>query len=1048
MKPHRLSFDQLQIDGFGHFHELKLELGPGLNVLYGDNGVGKSTLMAFVRSVLFGFARRNTPERYQTQGGRAFGGRVLLSTPHGELWVQRLDGKRAEGELTVKNGVMAAVPESRLREALASVDRELFEQVFAFGLDELRSWGQLMEAGKVKDALAAASMQGALRLPSALDRFDAEARLLWGKQATTRQLNVVLQQLVAVRGRRALLGDRPKDYFATRARLDATAVKTAQLHQALALAAREEFQLDRLSEATPHVHRAVEAAGQLAALGAVDGFPQEGLVRLEEALLALEAARGAQARAAAGAQGLQRRLAEVSGEVEARPANAAIAAAVDGWRQLAQLDAGLDERRADATLRERRLAEQVASLGLPTPIAAIDASAAARAGLGAARSRSGEAASRLEHAGQSARQATARKDEADRALALVAAEPALAATEGAPASLEQALEAARSVPNLEHQARIIQAQLEDRQTALAAAAVPDEPPPLARWPLWLVAGSCGALLALAGAAFVAAGAGAGVGALGLALSICAVLLTVHRQDHTHWLSSQTAHVAVLRHRKEHRDRLTAELQSSRARLATLHERLAALRLLAGVADEAIEPRLAELERLAGAASRRAELVRDAALGRARQAAARDEEQQALAALAVAQALAATARAALDAQLQTLGLPLTLEAPAALELLAEVAVAQGAARTLADHSAALERDSERVALASLALEQAAQQAGITGGMAAQLVAGLAGWLETTAGLRAEAAALRSRSADAQGALAAAQADQAQAQRRVDGLIAAAQVADVEQFRAAGALFETRAQLSAMERLAAARVHAVCGVAVEVAHAQLLEAPGVETRLAQAREGRLALETQRRVAHEQHGALTQQLLGWESDDQLAQLLAHEQRLAARAEELARRFAVARLGEAVLAQAREKFEAEHQPQVVQRAGQLFTLLTDGRYPRLALEAGAGALQAVDSQGRLFSVEQLSRGTREQLLTALRLAMIEDFGRERLALPVMVDDVLVNFDPHRAQRMVEALAELARRHQVIAFTCHPQTRELFKDYGAKALEVSTRAQLALLPT
>ena len=125
MKPARLSFDQLQIDGFGHFHEFKVELAPGLNVLYGANGVGKSTLMAFVRSVLFGFARRNTAERYQPQGGKAFGGRVLLSTPHGELWVQRLDGKRAEGELSVKNGVMAAVPESRLREALASVDKEL-----------------------------------------------------------------------------------------------------------------------------------------------------------------------------------------------------------------------------------------------------------------------------------------------------------------------------------------------------------------------------------------------------------------------------------------------------------------------------------------------------------------------------------------------------------------------------------------------------------------------------------------------------------------------------------------------------------------------------------------------------------------------------------------------------------------------------------------------------------------------------------------------------------------------------------------------------------
>jgi uncharacterized protein YhaN len=40
-----------------------------------------------------------------------------------------------------------------------------------------------------------------------------------------------------------------------------------------------------------------------------------------------------------------------------------------------------------------------------------------------------------------------------------------------------------------------------------------------------------------------------------------------------------------------------------------------------------------------------------------------------------------------------------------------------------------------------------------------------------------------------------------------------------------------------------------------------------------------------------------------------------------------------------------------------------------------------------------------------------------------VIVDDVLVNFDPERAARAAEAFALLAQTHQVLVFTCHPTT-------------------------
>ena len=76
----------IQVDGFGVWNNLKLEeLPPGVTVLYGPNEAGKTTLMQFVRTVLYGFSplRRN---RYLPPvfGGKP-GGRVRVSDGSGEF---------------------------------------------------------------------------------------------------------------------------------------------------------------------------------------------------------------------------------------------------------------------------------------------------------------------------------------------------------------------------------------------------------------------------------------------------------------------------------------------------------------------------------------------------------------------------------------------------------------------------------------------------------------------------------------------------------------------------------------------------------------------------------------------------------------------------------------------------------------------------------------------------------------------------------------------------------------------------------------------------
>jgi len=55
---------------------------------------------------------------------------------------------------------------------------------------------------------------------------------------------------------------------------------------------------------------------------------------------------------------------------------------------------------------------------------------------------------------------------------------------------------------------------------------------------------------------------------------------------------------------------------------------------------------------------------------------------------------------------------------------------------------------------------------------------------------------------------------------------------------------------------------------------------------------------------------------------------------------------------------------------------------------------------------------------------------------MPVMVDDVLVNFDPMRQGAAARVLAELSDICQVLVFTCHPHTAEHFRQTGLVTAE------------
>ena len=136
---------------------------------------------------------------------------------------------------------------------------------------------------------------------------------------------------------------------------------------------------------------------------------------------------------------------------------------------------------------------------------------------------------------------------------------------------------------------------------------------------------------------------------------------------------------------------------------------------------------------------------------------------------------------------------------------------------------------------------------------------------------------------------------------------------------------------------------------------------------------------------------------------------------------RAADARLGQ-ILADHAARVSRERQvPPVVQRASRLLGRVTDHRYALGFDPARRGFLARDAVLGRSFSLDEVSSGTRVQILLCVRVAFVEHHERGA-RLPLVLDELLANSDEDRAAAITEAVLALCRDgRQVFYLTSQP---------------------------
>jgi len=194
-----------------------------------------------------------------------------------------------------------------------------------------------------------------------------------------------------------------------------------------------------------------------------------------------------------------------------------------------------------------------------------------------------------------------------------------------------------------------------------------------------------------------------------------------------------------------------------------------------------------------------------------------------------------------------------------------------------------------------------------------------------------------------------------------------------------------------------------------------------------------EEEEKTLRTQAGTLEQQLRQLDGSAEAAGFAADAQEALAEMRHQAADYARLRLASRILNDEIERYREENQGPILKRAGDMLRRITLESFSRLTTGFdGSGSeivLLCERATGERIPVEALSDGTRDQLYLALRLASLERFCAANEPLPLVVDDVLINFDERRAKATLELLGEITANTQVLFFTHQDRLREIARE-------------------
>ena len=1028
---------EIYIDGFGQFAGRKFgPLDRPVTVFFGPNEAGKSTLLEFIRTVLFGFRPRKS--NYPPLAGGRHGGSVTLVSQDGHRSiVSRLKGARS-GKVTLKSDTGAPQDETLLAQMLGNNSRDVFEQVFAFTLDELHS-SELLKDANVNNQIYSAGM-GVTSLPNVMKSIGDERRTLFLKGGHKQKIYNVHKVLQDIDGKLREIEEnagRYGDLFTRQQQVETEL-------ESLAACRREiRSRLDhqkRLQSAWDPWNDMVSIQQEIASLPDIDNFPVDGISRMETLEERVSNARREYEHAEAG-------VAEAEGAAEIQVEHEAILQHSSAIRRLQEgrtdfngLIKDLPERWAELRERERTLAETLRDLGQDwneTRLDEFDFSIAVRQEIGEHREKRRDVSDVLSRHRSfhdqnelSLEEAIAAEERADRELQ---------SFNGPSLDTEQIrlcrnlIRTTRSRVNELDRQRQYALNLQSQLDSLERMELPPGGADRSR-AVAAVSLAVGIALVVGGAVFGGMALYIGIAAA-VALGGLAIYLFMSGKTSL----AGTGESPLASPIRESLRRAHTDMQSLHSRMmqeaAPLElEKIDESSILA--AEESVdkeERRLHEWTRLSEAVVTAKELTsqrRTRVEGSA--AAVEDVERQLVSAQSEWQHWLKS-RGLLDTYTPETADVLQKQIELGRSWLGEVRIWQQRIEDIENDIARHVADVEPLAAAyDVTFDRNDARAVVA---AADRLVEL--YEEVRESERSRTSAQKELEA-AKRRLQERRGELQQARDELERLFRSGGAGNAEEFRVRAKQTEKRAELDSNAWTALDQLQRLSGPGEPLKSLKTdLQSTDLQTitgEIASLEEEQASVGAQHDELLTKRGSIQAELDNLEGEEESSRLRMQRNILLEQLRGHARDWSRLTLAQNLLHEARGKFERERQPQVVRHAQKVFAAITEGRYRQVYAPLGEQTISVMDADRRSKQPSELSRGTREQLFLALRFGLIRELGQRTEPLPVIVDEVLVNFDPDRALRAAVAFTELSDTNQVLVFTCHPTVVKMFCDASSEA--------------
>ena len=171
---------EINIDGFGKFHKYHSEMDEGIQIFYGKNEAGKTTIRKFMIAMLFGLeksrgiaARNDDLMRYQPINGGLYGGSMLIEKDGVGYKIFRSFTQGAQNYRIFYADTMEEIKEHR---NLFESDRQAFENTVSMTQADIRTGKEMKEVLQNSMANLRSSKDATIDLKKAIDYLKAKRR--------------------------------------------------------------------------------------------------------------------------------------------------------------------------------------------------------------------------------------------------------------------------------------------------------------------------------------------------------------------------------------------------------------------------------------------------------------------------------------------------------------------------------------------------------------------------------------------------------------------------------------------------------------------------------------------------------------------------------------------------------------------------------------------------------------------------------------------------------------------------------------------------------